>query len=230
MPELFITAVGTGIGKTLVTTILCSQLRGLGRAVSAFKPLVSGFSADDPDSDPALILRSLGRSPTPEAIAAIAPWRFTAPLSPHLASQREGRSVVLEDLVAFCREQEGGESELLLVEGAGGVMSPIESRKTSLDLIVRLGYPVILVTGSYLGALSHTITALYALYGSGAGLRGIVVSESSDSAGLVETIESLKPFAGSRVPLYPLPRLRGSYEEKWRVAPSLTGLCDLNDV
>jgi dethiobiotin synthetase len=107
-------------------------------------------------------------------------------------------------------------------------MSPNDPRKI-LDLIVRLGYPVILVTGSCLGALSHTITALYALSGSGAGLRGIVVSESSDSAGLVETIESLKPFAGSRVPLYPLPRLRGSHEEKWRVAPSLTGLCDLND-
>lgn len=100
-------------------------------------------------------------------------------------------------------------------------MSPIHSRKTCLDLILALGYPVILVTGSYLGALSHTLTALYVLRGSGAALGGILVSESADSAGLTETVESLVPYAGSRVPLYALPRLRGGHEEKWRAAPFL---------
>src|SRR5438309_11970589 len=84
--RLFITAVGTGVGKTLVTTILCHQLTRMGRPVSAVKPIVSGFSAEDPDNDPALILRSLGRSPTADAMTAIAPWRFAAPLSPHLAA------------------------------------------------------------------------------------------------------------------------------------------------
>src|SRR5207248_697063 len=126
--EFFITAVGTGIGKTLVTTIMCHQLLRTGRTVSALKPLVSGFAADDPASDPALILRSLGRSPTPNAIAAIAPWRFQAPLSPHLAAAREGRTLAVEDIVAFCRAREREDYDLLLVEGAGGVMSPINSR------------------------------------------------------------------------------------------------------
>jgi dethiobiotin synthetase len=219
MPELFITAVGTGIGKTLATTILCHQLTRMGRRVRALKPVVSGFSAGDPDSDPALILRSLGRAPRAEAIAAIAPWRFAAPLSPHLAARREGRSIDVEEVVAFCREQERGAGDLLLVEGAGGVMSPLDARNTCLELILRLGYPVLVVTGSYLGALSHTLTALYALRGSGADLEGIVVSESAESAGLAETVESLEAYAGSRVPLYTLPRLGDGPEEKWRTAP-----------
>ncbi len=226
MQRLFITGVGTCVGKTLVTTILCHQLTAAGRRVSALKPVVSGFTANDPDSDPALILRSLGRSPSPEAIATIAPWRFSVPLSPHLAARRENRSIELDAVVAFCRENEAG--DVGIVEGAGGLMSPINSRKTCLDLIVVLGYPVILVTGSYLGAISHTLTALYSLRASGAVVGGIIVSESANSAGLAETVESLEPFAGSRVPLFALPRLPGDHEAKWRVAPVLTGLCGID--
>ena len=159
MRPFFITAVGTGIGKTLVTTVLCHQLISLGRRVSALKPVVSGYSVDDPESDPALLLRSLGQSPTGEAIATIAPWRFTAPLSPNLAARREDRSIPMEDLLAFCREPGGGDVEVRLIEGAGGLMSPIGPRETCLDWIVALNAPVILVTGTYLGAISHTLTA-----------------------------------------------------------------------
>jgi dethiobiotin synthetase len=218
MQRFFITAVGTGIGKTLVTTSLCQELTRLNRRVAALKPIVSGFSSEDADSDPALILRSLGRSPTPETIAAIAPWRLAAPLSPHLAAQREGRPIDLEKVVAFCREWERTNVEYLIVEGAGGVMSPIDSRNTCLELILRLDYPVILVTGTYLGAISHTLTALYALGGRGARLGRIVVSESADSAGLAETVERLIPHVESHVSLDPLPRLPGSHEEKWCAA------------
>ncbi len=86
--------------------------------------MVSGFSSDDPASDPALILRSLGRAPTPQSIAAIAPWRFAAPLSPHLAARKEGREMNIDDVLAFCREHEHANAGLLLIEGAGGVMTP----------------------------------------------------------------------------------------------------------
>ncbi len=164
---IFVTSVGTAIGKTLVTAILCHQLMRTGRTVRAIKPVVSGFSPDDPASDPALILRSLGREPTPRAIAAIAPWRFTAPLSPHLAARQGGKSDPfrrgrrLLPIAGRCRRTAPA------IEGAGGVMAPIDDAHTGLDLIARLGHPVILVTGSYLGALSHTLTALAALRGRG---------------------------------------------------------------
>ena len=225
MRRFFITGVGTGVGKTYVTRYLVHQLTAMGRRVSALKPVVTGYSDDDPDSDPALILRSLGRSPTVEAIAAISPWRFAAPLSPHLAAQREGRSIDLGDVIAFCREPEKQGFDFRLVEGVGGIMSPVGPTATCLDLIVKLKDPVILVTGTYLGAISHTLTALHVLRGSGAEVRGIIVSESADSAGLAETVESLYQFGGRHLPLLVLDRLPCDPMERWRSGPPLATFC-----
>jgi dethiobiotin synthetase len=226
MSGLFITGVGTGVGKTLVTTILCHQLREMGRRVIALKPVVSGHVEGDPDGDPALILRSLGIEPTTEAVAAIAPWRFAAPVSPHLAALREGRSVSRDEVVRFCREPAGDGESIRLIEGAGGVMSPLTSDATCLDLIADLGVPAILVTGTYLGSLSHTLTSLAALKARAATVRGIVVSESAESVGLLETVESLRAFGGADVPIYSLPRLAGEPPSRWRQAPPLTSLCE----
>ena len=94
MSGLFITGVGRASARRWSrrsSAINCERWAGRSRAL---KPVVSGFVEGDPDSDPALILRSLAIAPTREAIAAIAPWRFAAPLSPHLAARREGRSVI----------------------------------------------------------------------------------------------------------------------------------------
>ena len=102
MDKLFISSVGTGIGKTLVTTILCRQLTQLGRSVAAIKPVVSGFRTDL-ESDPAPILRSLGKKPSLQTISEIAPWRFAQPVSPHLAARNEGGGPSLPEVVAFCR-------------------------------------------------------------------------------------------------------------------------------
>jgi dethiobiotin synthetase len=228
MRGLFITSVGTDVGKTLITTILCHQLRARGRAVTAIKPVVSGFSPDDPASDPALILRSLGFEPTPTGITAIAPWRFERPVSPHLAAREEGRVLSIDEIAGFCKGQgqEYANDVTLLIEGAGGVMTPLDESHTVINLIVRVGLPAVLVTGTYLGALSHTLTALCALRGSGVRVKGIVVSESLDSAGLTETVESLRGFAGEELSVYGLPRLAGDDREKWATAPSLIGLCD----
>jgi dethiobiotin synthetase len=225
MAALVITSVGTGIGKTLVTAILCHQLTLAGRTVRAIKPVVSGFSHADLASDPTLILRSLGLAVTPQSIAAIAPWRFKAPLSPHLAARKEGRRVSIDDVTAFCREHERADDGLVIIEGAGGVMTPISDTHTGLDFIAGLECPVILVTGSYLGVLSHTLTALAAIRGRGIVVRGMVVSESEHDVGLGDTVESLGHFAGADIPVIALPRLQGTDEEKWLAAPSLIALC-----
>jgi dethiobiotin synthetase len=226
MRGLFVTGVGTGVGKTLVTTILGHQLREMGLRVKALKPVVSGYVEGDPECDPALILRSLGIAPTKEAIAAITPWRFAAPISPHLAARRESRSVSREDVVRFCRQAGEDARAIRLIEGAGGVMSPMTSDATCLDLIADLGDPVVLVTGTYLGTLSHTLTALEALRGRDATVRGIVVSESAESVGLAETIEGLRSFGVADIPIYLLPRLAGDPSSRWRTAPPLTSLCE----
>jgi dethiobiotin synthetase len=218
---LFITATGTSVGKTLVCTIVCHQLTHRGYVVRALKPVVSGFSPKDPSSDPSLILQSLGHEPTAAAIAEISPWRFGAPLSPHLAARLEGRALGFSNVAHFCRDQERNDCDLLLIEGAGGVMSPIDDSYTFLELIADLGHPVILVTGSYLGAISHALTALSALDHRGIDIRAVVVSESEPSAGLIETVESVSRLARAGLPLYTLPRIPDGSEPKWRRAGSL---------
>jgi dethiobiotin synthetase len=185
-------------------------------------------------SDPALLLRSLGITPTAEAIASISPWRFAAAIAPHPAARREGRSVTLDEVGRFCSERvldEGptASAPIRLVEGAGGVMSPLCEDATCLELIARLGDPVVLVTGTYLGAISHSLTALSVLRNQATPLRGIVVSESTESVGLFETIQALRQFGGGDVPIYPLPRLAGPAGEPWQGAPSLLGLCEADD-
>ena len=105
-------------------------------------------------------------------------------------------------------------------------MSPISSDATCLDLIARLAEPAVLATGTYLGALSHTLTALAALRARAVTVRAIVVSESAGGVGLMETVESLREFGGRDLPLFTVPRLVGDPESRWRTAPSLTGICE----
>jgi dethiobiotin synthetase len=229
MNNLFITGVGTGVGKTLVMTIVCRQLRSVGAGALPLKPVVSGFDPEDSWSDPAVLLRSVGLEPTAAAIASISPWRFAAPIAPHLAARREGRLVTLEEMERFCREPVLGRGSVRLVEGAGGVMSPLCDDATCLDLIARLGDPAVLVTGTYLGAISHTLTALSSLRSEAIPVRGIVVSESTNSVGLAETIDALRQFSGGDVPIYALTRLSEDLDERWQGAPPLLALCEADD-
>lgn len=223
MPRsFFITSTGTGIGKTLLTAILCHQLTRAGHDVQALKPIMTGFSYDDPHSDSALILRSLGKLVTHEAIDAISPWRFRAPLSPHMAAWREGGVPALSDVAAFCR-QAASRGGITLAESAGGVMAPLDDHHTMRDFCAALGWPAILVAGSYLGSISHTLTALEAL--AHVPVRAIVVSESETSAvPLADTVRSIRLFARGDIPVYTLPRLPPS-ERPWEDAPSLVELC-----
>ena len=181
MSTLFVTATGTEIGKTLVTAALCHQLRAAGRPVRALKPVLSGYDpATLADSDPGVLLASLGEAATEEAVAEITPWRFAAPLSPDMAAAREGRRLDLAEILAYCRAAAG---DPLLIEGIGGAMVPLNERHTVLDWIAELGAPALVVTGSYLGTISHTLTTLAAIRGRGVPIAGLVISESPGKPG-----------------------------------------------
>jgi len=175
MSGFFVTAAGTEIGKTFVTRALLGQLRAAGRACHALKPVVSGFE-DDGRSDPALLLAAMGERPTPERIAAVAPWRYAEPLSPDMAAARTGRPIDFAALLAFCRRPEP--RGLRLIEGVGGVMAPLTETETVRDWIAALGLPAVLVVGSYLGALSHALTAAAALEAVDVRIAGIVMNQS----------------------------------------------------
>jgi dethiobiotin synthetase len=208
MTALFVTATGTDIGKTFVSAGLIRHFRGLGRPVDAIKPVVSGF---DPNawegSDPAMLLAALGRSITLEEAERISPWRFVAPLSPHMAARREGRAIEFEDVVEFCRRSMAARRGALLIEGIGGIMVPLDDRRSVLDWMSVLRIPIVLVAGTYVGTMSHTLTALEVLVRRNLNVAAVVVSESEASAAsLGDTVATLQHFANS-IDIVGLPRL-----------------------
>src|SRR5712671_2356404 len=176
MTAIFVTGTGTDVGKTFVTAGLIRHLRAIGRPVEALKPVVSGFNPDAPAaSDPGFLLAALDRALTQAEIERISPWRFRAPLSPDLAAAREGRNLDYKRLVEFSRQAILAAKDVLLIEGIGGIMVPLDDRHTVLDWMTVLRIPVILVTGSYLGTLSHTLTALHVLAQRNIEVSSIVV-------------------------------------------------------
>ncbi|CAN0209857.1 unnamed protein product, partial [Phaeothamnion confervicola] len=120
MSAYFVTSTGTDIGKTFVTAGLIRYLRNAGQPVNALKPIVSGYDSSVVEtSDPAVLLKALGRQVSADEIATMAPWRFRAPLSPDMAAAREGRSVEFDRLVDFSRAAVKATTGMLFIEGVG---------------------------------------------------------------------------------------------------------------
>jgi dethiobiotin synthetase len=207
MTAVFVTATGTDIGKTFITAGLIRHLRDQGRRVEAFKPVVSGFDAALPGlSDPAILLAALRRPSNMEEIARISPWRFAAPLSPDMAAREEGRAIDFAELVAFSKKAIST-ADNVLIEGVGGIMVPLDQSRTTLDWMAELGLPLILVAGSYLGSISHALSALEVLRHRQLDLRAIVVDESKDSpVVLKDNAAAIARFAAP-IPVIALPRL-----------------------
>jgi dethiobiotin synthetase len=222
MSAFFVTGSGTDVGKTFVTAALVRRLKAQGRIVEALKPVVSGYNADNPaGSDPAILLEALGLPVTEEYLAEIAPWRFRAPLSPDMAAAAEGRAIDAAEVVTFCARAIAAARDVLLIEGAGGVMAPVGARQTQADLMSALDIPLIFVAGSYLGAISHALTGLDALKCRGLELRALVVDESpGSSVDLAATCASLENFTSAPV----LALLRGDGAAKEAALARLAAL------
>jgi dethiobiotin synthetase len=185
---VFVTGAGTEIGKTYVTCALARQLRAAGRAVRAFKPVATGMVPPaDPAfqaSDTAQLLAAQGLPCDEATIAVCTPWRFAAPLSPDMAAAAEHRRFELAEISSWAHGaiQQLTADTTVLIEGVGGVMSPIASDALNIDLIAALACPAILVGGSYLGAINHTLTALAALRSRSISVGCLVVNETMGSS------------------------------------------------
>lgn len=204
MKAFFVAGTGTDLGKTHVGCALLEATRARGLRVDAFKPVVSGFDPAEPEaSDPARLAAALGR---PDAWMEVSPRRYRAPLAPNLAARLQGDVLRMDDLVADCRTWlRGRDIDLALVEGAGGVMSPMTDDATNLDLMAALALPVLLVAGSYLGTASHLLTALEVVRARGLTVAAIVISESLDAPDLDQTVGMLRAFEG-QAPILVAPR------------------------
>ncbi|WP_231106438.1 dethiobiotin synthase [Anaplasma phagocytophilum] len=166
VPAYFITSTGTDVGKTFVTTALCWHFRRIGHNVQAIKPVITGWnSATEGESDTVKIIQSLECTVSEQSIARVSPWRFEAPRAPNVAADMSGAHLDYEEILRFCRKSSQKLDCYTFIEGVGGVMSPITENKSCLELIHDLGIDVVLVIGSYLGSISHTLTAMKVLQG-----------------------------------------------------------------
>ena len=151
---LFITGTDTGAGKTVLTALLVQFLRARGITVAALKPICSGNR-----DDAALLYDALDGSLT---LDEINPWHFRAAIAPALAAKLEKKSVTRAQVLAHIRALQKNFA-VTLVEGAGGLLSPLGENFNSRDLIAALSATPIIVAQNKLGAVNHILLTLEAL-------------------------------------------------------------------
>jgi dethiobiotin synthetase len=161
-----------------VTCGLARALGAVGLDVGVAKPVQSGAAADDPEGD-AMLLRAAAEAE--DAPDEICPFAFEAPLAPLVAARLEGRSLEL-DAVATAVESLASRHDVLLVEGAGGLLVPVGESWTIADLAVRLSLPLVVVARAGLGTVNHTLLTVEAARRRGLQVAGVVLNGRRDGA------------------------------------------------
>jgi dethiobiotin synthetase len=186
----FITGTDTGVGKTVLTALLVQFLRERGANAVALKPICSGGRAD------ARALRAAMDGAL--SLDEINPWHFRAPIAPLLAARRERKHVHLSEVLAHVRVMQK-RFDVLLVEGAGGLLSPLGENFDSGDLIAALGASPMIVAPNRLGAVNHILLTLAALpQGAAATARVVLMSPPKRDTAVVTNAKLLAGFFDAR--------------------------------
>lgn len=191
----FVTGTDTGIGKTTACVAWLQRASAQGHRTLGIKPVTSGLieEAGQTWSEDGLQLqRASSVNLTHDQIA---PIRLQLPASPHLAAQAAGQRLVLERLTGLVRgAMSEARADRVLVEGAGGWLTPINARHTLADLAVTLQFPVLMVVGLRLGCLNHALLTAQAIRQAGLTLAGYVVNYLPDPGllpdGQIETLQA----------------------------------------
>lgn len=171
MRGIFVSGTGTGVGKTFVTRAIASGLRSAGKRVAALKPVETGFAPEQP-SDALALARAAGR---PELASFAGFYRNSLPLAPYAASLESGEPVPTVRAMVDAIHHAARGTELVLVEGAGGLLVPLDARETMAELMAALGLPLLLVAPNSLGVLSSTLTVAECARARGIELRAVVL-------------------------------------------------------
>jgi len=183
--DLFVTGTDTHVGKTVLSALLVAALKG-----TYWKPIQTGASEG---TDRQQVMRW---AELPESRTVAECYCFDPPVSPHLAAEASGVTI---ELGRICRPQISAVP--LIIEGAGGVMVPINASELMLDLIRMLGAPVVVASRTALGTINHTVLTVRALRGAGVCVKGVVMigPENPDNVRAVERYGAV-PVVG-RIPV-----------------------------
>jgi dethiobiotin synthetase len=174
---LFVTGTDTGVGKTLVSAALLRYARRLGLVAIPFKPAETGCAPEPTDA------RALWRAATPPVSAdEVCLYALRLPVAPLAAAEAEGVRIDL-DRIAERADSLAAKGDLLLVEGAGGLLVPYGPRTTGADIARRLGLPLLVVARTALGTVNHTALTLREAARSGVRVAGLILNRTPGSAG-----------------------------------------------
>jgi len=185
IPGLFVTGTDTGVGKTVVAGAIAAWFRRQGHRVAVLKPLATGCERrrEGLVSEDAEFLAHCADSPHP--LDVVCPQRFVEPLAPSVAAERAGTPV---DWVAVQRSLDAmaRDSDVIVVEGVGGVMVPLDDRHTVLDLAKWLRLPAVVVARAGLGTINHTLLTVEAVRRV-TRVAGVVINRyPAENAGVAE--------------------------------------------
>jgi dethiobiotin synthetase len=165
-PVFFITGIGTGVGKTLVSAILTEALDA-----DYWKPVQAGFA----DGTDAIQVSQWLSNPDKKIQQEI--YKLKLPASPHIAAREEGINISLENIKTSFDKLCHVSIRPLIIEGAGGLLVPLNESQTILDLIKILDVPVIVVSRNYLGSINHSLLTANSLKQAGAKLAGWIFND-----------------------------------------------------
>ncbi len=212
MPRpIFVTGTDTGVGKTVLTALLLHHLRRSGRRVLAMKPFASGSRAD------ADLLSQLQEHELPMAL--LNPFFYDLPVAPAVAARQAGCAVRADEAVERIQEVRL-RCSILLVEGCGGLMTPLGEGFNAIDIIQSIGAEVLVVAVNRLGVINQTLLTLGALKGVGIeSLRVVLMETGQPDASSPTNLEILTELAAP-LPVSPLPFLGSGAERAARIQKS----------
>ncbi|MGP5175174.1 dethiobiotin synthase [Psychrobacter immobilis] len=212
MSVLFISGIDTDIGKTYATGMIAKALMQQGVNVITQKLVQTGVSVNSDSgemniADDIVTHRQLMGIPLQpcDIDSSTCPYRYEKPASPHLATRLSGE-VLDPELITSATKRLQAEYDLVLLEGAGGLLVPITEQLLILDYIAAQGYPIILVTSGRLGSINHTLLSLEAIKARGLSVHSIIYNHIHDDAAQTDeeistsTIEFLQSYLKSNYP------------------------------
>ena len=168
----FVTGTDTGAGKTLISCALLHGFAAQGKRVVGMKPVAAGCDDNDQHED---VRQLRAASNVLASKGQINPYCFSQAVAPHLAAQFAGVSINLKRIATSYSEL-SGQADVVIVEGAGGFLVPLNVRQDSADLVAELELPIILVVGMRLGCLNHALLTVEAIAARGLILSGWVAN------------------------------------------------------
>lgn len=219
---VFVTGTDTGVGKTRVSTALLQHFVQQGARAVGMKPVAAGceLRGECLLNEDAVALRAASNVDAP--LDLVSPYAFAPPIAPHIAAQQAGVNIDLAH-VGACFDALAAMADVVVVEGAGGLLVPLSETETMADLAMQLRLPLILVVGMRLGCINHALLTVEAIQRRGLTLAGWVANRidpqmASFDANLSSLVQRIPAPLLAVIPYFHAPEKATSVE--WFIPPS----------